>query len=163
MAKILKIFTIKDSEEEKLLRKKSVNVSVEEIKSEEFKNFLDDLILTAEKAVTDEGYTAAGLAAVQVGILKNVFCILQDDTKEFLIMINPQIKIFNSTKVLGVEGCLSVPNREGKVHRYKKVKVKYLNRDGNVEKRIFSNQEAREIQHEYDHTEGILFTDILID
>jgi len=78
-------------------------------------------------------------------------------------MINPQIKIFNKTQVLGVEGCLSVPNREGRVSRYKKIKVKYLNRDGNIEKKIFTNQEAREVQHEYDHTEGILFIDKIID
>ncbi len=163
MAKILKILTIKDSEEEKLLRRKSADVSKEEIKSKEFQDFLDDLILTAEQVLTDEGYTAAGLAAVQVGVSKRIFCILEEGSNKFWIMINPQIKIFNKTQVLGVEGCLSVPNREGRVSRYKKIKVKYLNRDGNIEKKIFTNQEAREVQHEYDHTEGILFIDKIID
>lgn len=159
----LKIYTIKDKKEEEFLRQSSQDLTIEEIKSKEFQNFLKDLQFTAKNVLTEEGYSAAGLAAVQVGLHKNVFCILKEDSEEFEIIINPSIKILKDEKVLATEGCLSVPNREGRVARYKKIKVKYLDKEGKVKKNIFSNQEAREIQHEYDHTKGVLFIDKLAD
>lgn len=163
MSNILKIYTIENPKENKFLRKISKDVTKEEINSKEFQSFLDDLLYTAKKIVTQEGYSAAGLAAIQIGIDKKVFCILKEDINDFEIMINPKIKVINTTEVIGVEGCLSVPKKEGKVSRFKKIKVKYQNRDGKNLKGIFSNQEAREIQHEYDHTQGILFIDKLVD
>ncbi len=163
MAKVLKIFTIEDKREEEFLRKISKEVSKDEILSKDFQLFLDDLILTAQKVKTPEGYSAAGLAAIQVGVDKRVFCILKENDGKFEIMINPEIKIFNDEKVLDIEGCLSVPTKEGRVSRYKKIKVKYLDRNGKIQKVVYRNQEAREIQHEYDHLEGILFTDKLSD
>ncbi len=163
MSNILKIYTIENQKESEFLRKISKEVTKEEINSKEFQLFLDDLLHTAKKIVTQEGYSAAGLAAIQVGIDKKVFCILREDINDFEIMINPKIKVINTTEVIGIEGCLSVPKKEGKVSRFKKIKVKYTNRDGKNLKGIFSNQEAREIQHEYDHTQGILFIDKLVD
>lgn len=163
MRKNLKIFTIKDKNEEEFLRESSQDISIEEIKSKEFQDFLEDLLFTAKNVSTEEGYSAAGLAAVQVGLHKNIFCILKESTEDFEIIINPSIKILKEEKVLGTEGCLSVPNKEGMVARYKKIKVKYLDREGKIKKNIFSNQEAREIQHEYDHTKGVLFIDKLVD
>jgi peptide deformylase len=92
-----------------------------------------------------------------------VFCILKEDSSEFEIMINPEFKVIKNEKSVDIEGCLSVPHKEGNVSRFKKIKVKYLDRNGKVQKGIFSGQEAREIQHEYDHTQGILFIDKLED
>ena len=163
MSKVLQIYTIEDKKEEQLLRKVSKEVKKDEILGKEFQLFLDDLILTAQKVKTTEGYSAAGLASIQVGIDKRVFCILKEESGEFEIMINPEIKLLKDEKVIDIEGCLSVPNKEGRVSRYKKIKVKYLDRNGKIKKGVFRNQEAREIQHEYDHLEGILFTDKLVD
>lgn len=163
MRKILKIYTIKDKKEEKVLRKVSKEVSKDEILSREFQLFLDDLLFTAQEVETEEGYSSAGLASIQVGVDKRVFCILKESSGEFELMINPEIKILNNDKVVDVEGCLSIPNFEGRVSRYKKVKVKYLDREGKTQKAVFKNQEAREIQHENDHLDGILFTDKLSD
>ncbi len=163
MPKILKIYTIEDKKEEELLRKVSKEVSKSEILSKEFQIFLDDLLFTAQEVKTQEGYSAAGLASIQVGIDKRVFCILKEDSGEFEIMINPEFKPINDERFIDLEGCLSIPNREGRVSRFKKVKVKYLDRKGKIRKAVFRNQEAREIQHEYDHLEGVLFTDKLSD
>lgn len=163
MAKIHRILTIEDKKDEKILRKVSKDVSKDEILNNEFQLLLDDLILTAHKVKTEEGYSAAGLASIQVGTEKRVFCILKEESGEFEIMINPEIKLLKDEKVIDIEGCLSVPNKEGRVSRYKKIKVKYLDRNGKIKKGVFRNQEAREIQHEYDHLEGILFTDKLVD
>lgn len=163
MAKLLEIYTTKDPKQMKVLRKISEAVSKEEISSTEFQSFLNDLIYTAQRVKTEEGYSAAGVAAIQVGVEKEVFCILREDSGEFEIMINPEIKILKKDLVTEVEACLSVPKKEGKVARYKKIKVKYLDRNGKVKKGTFSNMEAREIQHEFDHTQGILFTDKIVD
>lgn len=163
MANVLRIYTIEDKKEEQILRKVSKEVSKEEILTIEFQLFLDDLILTAQKVKTQEGYSAAGLASIQVGIDKRVFCILKEESGEFEIMINPEIKVLKNDKVEDIEGCLSVPNKEGRVSRYKKIKVKYQDRSGKIKKAVYRNQEAREIQHEYDHLQGILFTDKLVD
>ncbi|HNW23606.1 MAG TPA: peptide deformylase [Candidatus Dojkabacteria bacterium] len=159
----MKIYTIDNKNEEKFLREPSEDVTLDELKSKDLKIFLGEFLHTAKTVMTQEGYSAAGLAAVQVGLHKNIFCILKEGTQEFEVMINPSIKVIKDEKIIDTEGCLSVPKREGKVERYKKIKVKYLDRDGKIKKGVFSNQEAREIQHEYDHTKGVLFIDKLID
>ncbi len=163
MLKILEIYTIEDSKQRNFLRKTSRNVTLEEIHDKKFQAFLDNLLYTAENVLTDDGYSAAGLSAIQVGVDKKVFCFLKEDSKQFEIMINPEIKIIKDEKVIDIEGCLSVPHKEGRVSRFKKIKVKYLDRNGKVQKGTFSGQEAREIQHEFDHTQGVLFIDKLED
>ncbi len=107
------------------------------LKQINFKNFLDDLIYTAENVLTDDGYSAAGLSAIQVGMNKRVFCILKEDSDEFEIMINPEFKVIKNEKSVDIEGCLSVPHKEGSVSRFKKIKVKYLDRNGKVQKGYF--------------------------
>ena len=92
MRKILKIYTIKDKKEEKVLRKVSKEVSKDEILSREFQLFLDNLLFTAQKVETEEGYSSAGLASIQVGVDKRVFCILNESDAEFELMINLKLK-----------------------------------------------------------------------
>ena len=162
MANILKILQIDNTKELNILRMTSKEVNEKDIKDSSFQQFLDDLIYTAEEIQTVEGYRAAGLAAIQVGNPVRVFCILKDNN-EFQIMINPQIKKITEDTSIESEACLSIPKKEGYVQRYKKIKVTYLNREGERKRERFTNWEAREIQHEYDHLEGILFTDKIID
>ena len=102
---------------------------------------------------------AAGLAAVQVGKHYNVFCILYEDPRRYELIINPKVEIVSTLQSLGREGCLSIPRIEEDILRFKKIKVRYLDRDGHVKKSTFTGYESREIQHEHDHTKGILFTD----
>lgn len=159
MKKMFKIYTTEDKKEEKFLRESSIDVSLELLKSKEFQNFLDNFIYTAKTITTQEGFIAAGLAAVQVGKHYNVLCILREKEREFEIMINPKMEILSTVIISEREGCLSVPKIERKIPRFKKVKVRYLDRDGNTKKGVFSDFEAIEVQHEYDHTKGILFID----
>ena len=158
---MLKILEIDNKKELETLRKVSKKVNEKDIKDPLFQQFLDDLIYTAQNTVTEEGWEAAGLAAVQVGKLIKVFCILRD-SKEFEIMINPEIKEITKDTAIDTEACLSIPHQTGNVERFKKIKVTYLDRNGNKKRERFSNWEAREIQHEYDHLEGVLFTDKLV-
>lgn len=162
MAKKLRILQINNEKDLSILRNVSKEVKIEEIKDPSFQEFLDDLIFTAKNTETEEGYRVAGLAAVQVGKEIRAFCYLKDND-EFEVMINPEIKVIKEDLVIGTEACLSIPNKTGDVPRYKKIKVTFTDRDGKKRKERFSNWEAREILHEYDHLEGVLFTDKTID
>jgi peptide deformylase len=159
MPKQLRIYTIEDKREEASLRKKSSLVTEEELKSQDFQEFLKDLLHTAKNSVDQVGMTSDGIAAPQVGENKRAFYILNDDTNSWQLYINPEVKPLNFSKISLREGCLSVPNREGEVLRYKKVEVKYQNKEGEWKKKKLSDYNAIVIQHELDHLDGILFID----
>ena len=76
-----------------------------------------------------------------------------------MAMINPEILSFSNEMVLGEEGCLSVPDKFADVSRHKYIKVKYLDIDGNEKEEELENFNARVVQHEIDHLDGILFID----
>lgn len=100
-----------------------------------------------------------GLAAPQVGILKRVIVLDPGDGSGLIEMINPEV-IETAGRTLGPEGCLSIPGINGDVYRAEKITVKGLDRHGNeftVEAEDFL---ARIFQHEIDHLNGVLFTDI---
>lgn len=111
-----------------------------------------------------------GLAAPQIGKSLRLFVIdtidlyEEEKTKEKGIkevFINP-IMIEESGKRWDFEeGCLSIPGIREKVNRQKKIKIEYYDRDFNLREKDFDGMNARVIQHEYDHIEGILFTDHL--
>ena len=113
----------------------------------------------------ETGLFGVGLAANQVGIGKRIILItLGVGTKKagkILAMINPEIVYLSSDKIKMEEGCLSLPNVFGKVERPSKVKVKWQNVTGNWCEKKFDKWDARIFLHEYDHLEGIMFTDYL--
>lgn len=112
---------------------------------------LDDLAETMNDA---EG---VGLAAPQISILKRVIVI---NVGEGLIeLVNPEIIEKNGEQV-GPEGCLSVPGIVGNVKRAEQVKVKAFDRDGKEFVIEGTGILARAFQHEIDHLNGVLFTDI---
>ena len=100
-----------------------------------------------------------GLAAPQIGILKRVIVLDPGDGTGLIEMINPEI-VERSGRVLGPEGCLSIPGLQGDVYRADKIKVKGLDRDGNEVTMEACDFLARIFQHEVDHLNGVLFTDI---
>jgi len=161
--KQLKIFTIEDKEEEKGLRKLSEDVSLKELKSEEFEDFLNNLLHTAKTSEDQVGIESGGISAPQVGVNKKAIYIFNYDTNEFELILNPIVQNIGSKTAIDIEGCLSVPNIEKNVERFKKIKVKYMDRDGKIIKRRFSGLNARVVQHEDDHLNGVLFIDKAID
>ena len=101
-----------------------------------------------------------GLAAPQVGILKRIAIVdIQEDNK--IVLINPEI-IEEEGKAVMEEGCLSIPGETGDVIRAEKIKVRTLDRDGNEIEFKAEGLEARAIQHEIDHLDGILFIDKVV-
>ena len=134
---------VKDGDE--ILLKKSRPV---ERFDEKLSMLLEDMRETLKAA---EG---AGLAAVQVGVLRRV-CII-DVGDGVIELINPEI-VSSSGAIEDVEGCLSFPNQWGMVSRPATVKVKAFNRNG---KRVMIKGEglkARALCHEIDHLNGVTF------
>ncbi len=107
-----------------------------------------------------------GLAAPQVNISQRLIVVEygdeEDETvpKKLFVVANPELKPVSEEKVLGVEGCLSVPGLVGEVERYVKVQIKGQNRRGQPIKINAEGWLARIFQHEVDHLNGVLFPDI---
>lgn len=155
MAKTLRILTIKKKKDLETLRIVSDEVKKEEFGDQSFNKFLDDLLETA----IGSKIPACGISSPQVGVNKRVFYINNYDTKEWELFINPIVEPINFTKIESDEACLSIPNCEGRVSRYKRVKVKFQDRKGIWYIKKYDDYNAITIQHENDHLDGILFTD----
>ncbi|MBP6009924.1 MAG: peptide deformylase [Bacteroidia bacterium] len=106
-----------------------------------------------------------GLAAPQIGLSLRLFVtdgspFEEDEVKDFKqVFINPQIVEETGDPWKFNEGCLSIPHVREDVSRKKTVLIEYYDEDWNFRKEYFSGLAARIIQHEYDHIEGVLFTD----
>jgi peptide deformylase len=159
MSKSLDIYTIENKKQEESLREISKKVDIKDIKTKEFQEFLDNLLYTAMHSEESGNYPAGGIAAPQVGKNIRVFYTLDYDTEEWELFINPEIQITSFLKIGVKEACLSVPNREGFVERYKTLRIKYLDRDGKKKTKKYTDINAITIQHENDHLDGILFID----
>lgn len=107
------------------------------------------------------------LAAVQVDVLRRLVVIRSDfDNKEdrsFVVFVNPKIIRLEGKEVEDLEGCLSVPDLYGKVKRRERVKIKAQDVEGNEFRMTADGFLARVLQHEIDHTNGLLFIDYIKD
>lgn len=106
---------------------------------------------------------AVALAAVQIDRLERVVIVRADfdnkDNREFTVLINPEITKKEGEPVLDHEGCLSVRDLYGLVPRYPRIRVRALDQNGNDVRIKADGFVARVLQHEIDHTNGILFID----
>lgn len=105
-----------------------------------------------------------GLAANQVGLNKSIFVIDVSPVEGYekikpIVMINPKIILTSDDKIQMEEGCLSVPNLRAGVIRPKEIKVAYQDTDMNELTLEANELFARVIQHEFDHLQGVFFTD----
>ena len=110
---------------------------------------------------------SAALAAVQIDRLDRVVIVRSDfddkSAREFTALINPEIVKYEGDIINDYEGCLSVSKIYGKVPRHSKIRVKALDIDGNEVRFKAEGFLARVIQHEIDHTNGVLFIDHIQD
>ena len=149
---------------EAVLRKQADDI---EENSEEIQKLIDDMFETMYQA------SGVGLAAPQIGKSLRLFIV---DTSGFVendeedeeglggfkkVFINPEIISEEGEIWPFNEGCLSIPDIREDVSRNQDLKIKYLDRDFKTHTEVYSGLKARVIQHEYDHIEGILFTDHL--
>jgi len=133
----------------------------------DLQTLIDDMVETMRDA------PGVGLAAPQVGISDRVIVVEyaeEEETEEgqepkeveprLYVMVNPEIVKSSPDTVNGVEGCLSIPGLLGEVERNHEVRIKALNRRGQPMKLKAEGWLARIFQHEIDHLNGVLFTDL---
>jgi peptide deformylase len=119
----------------------------------EVQRLIDDMFETMYAA------RGIGLAAPQVGRSERLAVVDVDD--EPMVLINPEILESSSATEKAEEGCLSIPDVYGDVERPKGVRVRAMDRDGNVFEREASGLLARCMQHEIDHLHGKMFIDYM--
>ena len=113
---------------------------------------LDDMVETLHKA------NGAGLAAVQVGVLRRVV-LVEAEAGQLYEMINPVIIERSEEIQEEIEGCLSLPGKWGITTRPMTVTVEAMDRNGKTYRVTGSGLLARAICHECDHLDGIVYTD----
>lgn len=138
---------------DEILRKRSRRV---EKFDDRLHTLLDDM---AETMFAGDG---AGLAAPQVGVLKRACVIDVGDGQGLLELVNPEI-VSTEGEATVIEGCLSVPNRAGRVVRPEKVVVRAQDRYGNPIEVTGEGLRAVCMCHEIDHLDGILYVDKMIE
>lgn len=134
---------------------KTVSEPVSEF-TKEIADFCNNMVETMFAA------NGVGLAAPQVGINKNIFVMrtqkgLDSNSRDHIIIINPQIIELSKSTYIDEEGCLSIPGILGDVKRSKELTCNTFTTEGACVPRAFSGLESRIFQHEIDHVAGILF------
>jgi peptide deformylase len=117
---------------------------------------MDDMLETMYKA------PGIGLAAPQIGILQRVIVVdvaEKDEEPQPFAMANPEILWQSDETSVHNEGCLSLPDHYADVTRPKQVRLRYIDRDGEVRELDADNLLATCVQHEIDHLNGVLFID----
>ena len=121
--------------------------------TEEVRRLIDDMFETMYAA------RGIGLAAPQVGRTERLAVIDVDD--EPMVLINPEILESSRATEKAEEGCLSIPEVYGDVERPSTVRIRAMDRDGNVFEREATGLLARCMQHEIDHLHGKMFIDYM--
>ena len=121
----------------------------------EFNDRLHTLLDDMKETLIDSG--GVGLAAPQVGVLRRI-CVVMNEDEEIIELVNPEI-IAAEGEQTGLEGCLSVPGRYGIVTRPYVVRVRAQDRDGNIFEVEDEDLTARCFCHELEHLDGHLFVE----
>ena len=145
-----------------ILRNKTKDIPINEIKSENTQKIIEKMIKTMRK------HNGAGLAANQIYEPIRI-CIIEVldnprykhlNTIPLKVLINPKVIIKKDSATFNsYEGCLSVPNLRGKVKRYNTINVTYYTKDAKKITEDIKGLESIVYQHEIDHLDGYLFTD----
>ena len=135
-------------------------------KANKLKNIKEEDIKIANKMMeTMKKAPGVGLAANQVGILKQIVTINFEDKeinkKTNYILFNPSIIEYSKETIVMEEGCLSLPEQYADVERPKKIIIEYVDKNEQPITREADGYEARILQHEIDHLSGKLFVDYL--
>ena len=142
-------------EPDPILRKKSENL---EKVDNDLKKLMDDMLETMYAA------PGIGLAAVQIGILKRLIVIdisKDNEKKNPLFLINPEITFKSKNTSSYEEGCLSLPGQFAEIERPAECHLNYIDYNGKKKKLKADGLLATCIQHEIDHLNGVLFIDYL--
>jgi peptide deformylase len=148
-----------------VLREPSLPVPPEQIRTPDFRRFIDDMIETMH------AYDGVGLAAPQVHVPWRVATIEVSGNPRYpeapavplTVLVNPEIRAAGEEKEVDWEGCLSVPDLRGKVPRVRVIEVRGLDREGRLIVFRAEGFAARVVQHEVDHLDGKVYLDRMDD
>jgi peptide deformylase len=155
----MRVFKINNVKDSLLLRQKSEDVTI--VKGDKtLKHFTDRLYATVRDSIS----LGVGIAAPQVGILKNIIWVQRFDKEEFPfeVYLNPKIVQYSQQKQTRAEGCLSIPNRRETLNcRAYAILLEYDTLDGEHKTEMVEDFTAIIFQHEIDHLNGILYIDLI--
>lgn len=135
-----------------ILLKKSKRISIID---QSIKDLAHDMIETVQN-YGSEHETGVALAAIQVGVPVRM-TVVRDDEGQYMTLVNPEVVKEGKQQEEDMEGCMSVPQKYGRVIRPCKVKVRALNLDGKKVEVKAEGLMARILCHEIDHMDGKLF------
>lgn len=145
------------------LRSPAAPVPAERLREPELQKLIDDLVDTMRDA------DGVGLAAPQVAVSWQLFVYEAFDPERpeegipLHVVVNPMIVAEGRELVYDWEGCLSIPDLRGLVPRHPAVRVRGLDREGRPLDYLAEGLEARIVQHEFDHLNGVVFLDRMRD
>jgi len=148
-----------------ILRTRASEIDPADIGSDDVQALIADLVDTMRHA------NGAGIAANQIGVPLRVAVIEVNNNPRYpykptiplTVVINPVIEPIDDELVEINEGCLSVPNMRGSVHRHVNVRVRSYDEIGNARDEVKRGLTAGTYQHECDHLDGVLFLDRVTD
>lgn len=157
--KPMRVFKINNVRDSLLLREKSADVVITKGDTT-LKHFTDRLYATVRDSIS----LGVGIAAPQVGILKNIIWVQRFDKEDFPfeVYLNPKIVQYSNKKQTRTEGCLSIPNRRETLNcRAYAILLEYDTLEGEHKTEMVEDFTAIIFQHEVDHLNGILYIDLM--
>lgn len=145
------------------LRTPAEPVDAARLGSPEMRRLVADMVDTMREA------DGVGLAAPQVGLGLQLFVYEAVDPEDpsggipLRVVVNPMVEPHSGELVYDWEGCLSIPDLRGLVPRHPEVRVRGLDAEGGALDYVASGFEARIVQHEFDHLNGVVFLDRMRD
>lgn len=163
---IMRVLTIDNDDDLRILRKSSTNLDDKTLLSEDFARLCRLMIAT----VTHPSQDGVGIAAPQVGLNRRVVAVQRFDKEGEPFEVYPNIRIIwaSDTLATGSEGCLSVPDRSGEVKRSQEIEIEYTALPSSAKNAELPLPAVREtisgftaviFQHEVDHLDGVLYID----
>ena len=149
-----------------VLREKAADLEIKDIKAGKFRPLIDDMIETMH------AYEGVGLAGPQVHLPLRIFVFEVEEKVAKRrgiaklgagVMFNATYEPTGTETITDWEGCLSVPFLGGEVARFKKIRVKGIDHDGEPAEIDIDGFTARIFQHEIDHTDGHVYLDRMAD
>jgi peptide deformylase len=125
---------------------------------DDLRRLMDDMLATMYDA------PGVGLAAPQIGISRRLIVMdaaRDDEERDPLVMVNPEILDLSDEMRVHEEGCLSIPEVTAEVERPAEIRVAFLDREGKPQEVELEGIWATIVQHEIDHLNGVLFIDYL--
>ena len=144
------------------LRVQAEPVAPESLQTDAIQSLIAELVETMSRR------SGSGLAATQIGESHQILVLTSrrsgpESSDSAIVVVNPLLEPEHADLVYDWESCLSVPGLKGLVPRYPKVRLRGLNARGEPIDLTLDGLEARLIQHQYDHLNGVVFLDRMRD